>query len=225
MTRAPRLVVILAGALAATGCATFGTMQTASTVGQGHTRVALEPSMWGGALPGGSLLIPLVTLSAEYGVTNRFDVGGRVGLEGFEVWGKLELTPPVAPVIVSVAPSVGGMALVGTGTGGGVFFFQVPVLVGIRIGGSELVLGPKIHDWMLVAASGSTTGGGNLFSVGGSVGFALRLGSSFRVMPEVAVLRPVLASVHAGTDQSAVSQVFNANAWLLQFSVSLMFGG
>ena len=84
------------------------------------------------------------------------------------------------------------------------------MLVGIRVGGSELVLGPKIHDWMLIAGSGGTNGSGNLVSVGGTVGFALRLGSGFRIMPEIAVLRPVVASVTAGTGDNTLTQVFTS---------------
>ncbi len=225
MARATRLVILLAGAFLASGCATFGTMQTASTVGRGHTRVALEPSMWGAATPDGTALVPVVTLSAEHGLSDQVDIGGRVGTSGFELWGKLQLTPPLSPVILSLAPSAGGFALVGSGGGGGILFFQLPVLVGIRVGGSELVLGPKIHDWMLIGSSGGTNGSGNLVSVGGTLGFALRLGPGFRIMPEIAVLRPVVASVTAGTGDNTLTQVFSSQAYLLQFSVSLMFGG
>jgi len=236
-----RRTVISCAALSAVfffgGCATFGTMQTASTIGQGKTRIALEPSMWGAAGGGQSALLPNFAVSMRYGVSDRVDIGGRIGVPapGFELTSKFLVTSPKSKTLaVSIAPSAGGFVLAagsgGSGTGG-IVFVQVPVLIGIKLGTSELVIAPKIHDLNIFgiatssSASGSGSGSFNLFSIGASVGFSFGLGKTFKIMPEVAFVKPVVASAQLASGNDQVSQVFDTNGALLQIGVALMFGG
>lgn len=231
-----RRTVISCAALSAVfffgGCATFGTMQTASTIGQGKTRIALEPTMWGATGSGTGALVPNVAISARYGVSDRVDIGGRVGIPapGFELTTKFLVTSPKAKTLaVSIAPSAGGFVLTQGQGAGGVVFLQVPVLIGLKLGTSELVIAPKIHDINVFGLASSSTSSGsasvNLFSVGASVGFSFALGRTFRIMPEVAFVKPVVESAKVSSGTDTLSQVYNSQVTLLQIGVSLMFGG
>ena len=107
LKRLTPLIAALALTVTAGGCATIGTLQTANTLGKGKFQMALEPSAWG-AIGSTTVLVPNVTLAARYGLSPTLDIGGRVGSNGFEINGKLQLTPPKAPgLVVSIAPASG----------------------------------------------------------------------------------------------------------------------
>ncbi len=230
------LIAALALTVTAGGCATIGTLQTANTLGKGKFQMALEPSAWG-AIGSTTVLVPNVTLAARYGLSPTLDIGGRVGSNGFEINGKLQLTPPKAPgLVVSIAPSLGGFALAAGGASAGSLYVQVPVLLGFDLGGgSQLVLGPKLLDWLFfgggTASSGGTTssagGSGNLLAVGTSVGVSLKLADGFRLLPEISVAYPLVTGISgsANGNSAGSTSVATSNGLLTQISLALLFGG
>lgn len=220
------LLAAAVGLVLSTGCVTMGTMQTAHTIGAGNTQFALEPSLWGGVGGGAGVGLPMVAVSGRYGVNDHTDLGFRIGTNGGDVLTKFKLVGGgPGTIVISLAPAAGGFFAATGGGGAGSMMFQVPLLIGIPVGSSELVLGPKIHDWYIGGGSGSGNGGVNLFSVGASVGFAIRAGNTFQIMPELTLLKPTNA--HAGaTGTSGVSaDLMGTSGLLMQAGVGLLFGG
>lgn len=215
-----RLLVLLFPAL--TGCATLGTFQSAETLGQGNWEVGIEPSMWGAAAEGGSVFYPHAGVSARVGVSERIDIGGRVGSTGIELTGKFGITEPEANVPISVAPSIGGMAITAGGASLAVIAVHVPVLFGVPIGENELVVGPKLHVWSVGAGAPGSSASAGIWSVGGSVGYAARVGRSVRLIPEFALVKPlfVVGSANGSTESLGVE----ANGALMQIGLGIVIG-
>ncbi len=213
------------------GCATLGTIQTAETLGKDNSQYALESSTWGGIgqknspFNSSSFAVPNTNFSARYGVTDGFDLGARIGSSGLEITTKFQLTDPKqkAATVFSIAPSVGGLVVSTDGAAGSVYG-QLPLLIGFRIGeGSELILGPKIHDWVVFYSSSNSSDAHNLFSVGSSIGLALRLGKTFRLLPEISVLYPLSGSLFGLAGASG--RVAGGAGVLYQGTLGFLFGG
>ena len=102
-------------------------------------------------------------------------------------------------------------------------FAQLPLLVGFKLGnGHELVLGPRVHDWLVFGGSDGLNGFANFFSLGGSVGMKLRLTDRVRFYPEVAVLYHLTDTLdYAGVRGTAVG---GSNGVLVQVSFGTAFG-
>jgi hypothetical protein len=196
------LAAALALLLLGTGCFTVGTMQEAHTVGKGNSQSSAEPQLWGMAIRGDK---PLMTHSGAFarrwGVKDDVDIGIRAGAQGVELLTKFQLTPPTG-VVFSVAPSIGGTIFPvpddSSPSLGGLVNMVLPVLIGLPVGKHQLVLSPSIRDYLVFASGGSTSSGAaNLLCIGASVGFAIRVNDSFRILPEVAAVMPVLGSAAA----------------------------
>lgn len=205
------------------GCATFGTFQRADTLGEGGIQVALEPSMWGGSFEGKGGMVPQASVSMRYGVGERVDIGARVGTGGFEALGKFQLTDPeYDAVVVSLAPSGGGFGFGSTEASAAILSVQVPLLIGLRIGEDhQLVLAPKVHDWIFFAAAKEGASVAHVVSAGGSVGLAIRLGKRFTLLPEVAMLKPVWM-YGANKYGDATYNPFGDDVVMSQYSVGLL---
>jgi hypothetical protein len=209
-------------------CFSVGAYQTAHTVGADHFQCAVEPAFEGGSYEKSSVAVPRFDFDVRYGLTDRIDIGGGIGAKGLELAGKFQLTNPAnRGFVVSLAPSAGGLAIGGASDdvalGAGLLTFTLPVLFGIGIGeSSEVVIGHKVLD--VVAFAGSDDGGGaaNLVLWGGSLGFCLSLGR-FKLLPEVAVVTPLVGSV-GNTDDGAVSKLLRSRA-IFQFGLGFLFGG
>jgi hypothetical protein len=213
-------------------------MQRAETLGTGHLQFGVEPAVWGVGGKGAAVVEPSIGGSVRGGVAENVDLGARVSLSGVEADAKFMFTPRNAGVIVSLAPSVGGLGI-GAGVGSaatavGYVNIQLPVLVGIPLGPHELIIGPKLVDYLLfgsVSESSSAMSGasttqsavGNLFCIGTSVGMAFKLTPSFQLLPEVAIAYPVAASGSAGGATSSVSAL-NADGVIFQVGLGLIFG-
>jgi hypothetical protein len=178
------------------GCATFGTMQTAETVGRGRVQMGLEPSVWQVGVEGaGSLALPSVGVSARVGITDTVDIGGRIGSSGPEVMAKVQVTDPErTDLAVSVAPSVAAFGIGVSGVSTTYVAVQVPVLVGLAVGPHQVVLGPKVHVSSSFARVSDSTASAQLVGIGSSFGFAARLGPRITLLPEVALVKPVYVS-------------------------------
>lgn len=186
-----RRVLPLAIALGLTGCASLSSVQSADTLGAGRVQVALEPKVQaaGRLRPARGAAYPHLDVAVRWGVTERVDVGFRVGQSLLELQAKLLLTTPGAPgPLVSVAPSVGGFLLVGDGWAGPALTLAVPLLVGLPVGGGELVLGPRLQQWLAVGPQGPAW----LAGPGLSLGYLARLTPELALLPEVAVVAPLV---------------------------------
>ncbi len=207
------------------GCATVGTFQTADTLGTGGFQMGIEPSWWGVAASGEAVGFLHGGVSGRYGVNDRLDVGGRIGSSGMEILFKYQFTDPATGgPIVSIAPSGGGFGALGAGGGAGLLAFQVPVIIGFpTAGGSQFVLAPKVHEYLVLAGDSGDSASVSMTSLGASVGYAARLGPGFRLLPEVAFVYPVIGAANASNASSDVE--FLGEGVLFQVGLGLLLGG
>lgn len=204
------------------GCATLGTFQNAETLGKGGWEVGIEPSMWGGAGAGGAVTYPHAGVSARVGVSDRVDIGGRIGSTGVEFTTKFGLTARDAAVPISFAPTVGGFAIAVSGASAGILALHLPVLIGLRVGDrGEFVLGPKAHIYQIFANSGSLGGSATIWSLGGSAGYSAPVGKTVKLIPEVACVVPVVGT--ASASGSSVS-AFGSSGVLFQVGMGIVIG-
>lgn len=96
------LAVVGMGALLA-GCPSVQSVQTAKTAGQGNLEVGIEPGIIGVAGNGGGGFLPTVNASFRGGVSDRVDIGGRIGTSLIEVHGKFMFTDPQQDDIIQMA--------------------------------------------------------------------------------------------------------------------------
>lgn len=217
-TRLAPALTLLWALSATVGCATAGTLETASTLGAGRLQVGLEAGVQGNTAlkqplsaftsgttaarfdtsePQVPVPVPHAAVALRFGVADRLDLAARVGTSGLGLGMKLRLSPEGWDrLFVSLSPALSVQALplpalAVTAT--------LPVLVGIRLRErDELVLTVRAHEVAGGFAVPQLFAGGaaHVLSVGGSVGYALAVAPHVRVMPEVALLVPVVA--HGG---------------------------
>lgn len=178
------------------GCVSLSSVQTADTLGAGRIQVGIEPGVTGVASSQRVLPHPLADVSVRYGAFERLDLGARLGQSGLELQLKWMATPRGWPVLLSLAPFVGGNLIVEGGAGrrpalgGPSFTAGLPLLVGVRLGAHQLVLGPRVQ--LIAPVSNDPADPTMRFVlVGGSIGVALRVSRAVAVLPELAVLHAV----------------------------------
>ena len=216
-------VVCMAGlGLVLSGCPSISTLGLARTLDQGEVQVAISPGSSGLALAAndttGLLAAPQIEVAARYGVTDSFELGAKAWVVGAAIDGKfslirsngengldLAINPGFGYLSVSASTSSGAASNVGT------LSIYLPLLIGLNFGGHQLVLGPKVIDQIYFAGSASQ----NLILVGSSIGFALKLGDNFRLLPELSVAYPL------GVDTTAVG----ATGLAYQANLVFLFGG
>lgn len=219
-----RLALAVAALALASGCVSIGGVQTADTLGKGNFQFAVEPGVWGAAAIAEDVdgfLLPHVDFTARYGVTDSVDIGARFGSSLLELQTKFLLTDVNdTGKAISIAPSLVGVFFGAGDDAAGYANVNIPVLIGLKTsGGSELVFGPRISDIIVFGSGNGDGGAANLLSVGASIGYAARVSEGFRLMPEVAVLVPVLGTATGGGDAVA-----GFNGGLIQFKLGLLFG-
>lgn len=170
------------------GCASVGSVQRADTLGTGNLEVGLEPGAQVYAGQRGAAPLPHVDASLRIGVSERVDLGVRVGVPWAEVQAKVLLTTPGAPrLAISLVPSFGGTVLPVNGSVAKVLHGALPVLIGFKFGEHELVLGPRVMAYGTLEAMGSV-----VLAPGATVGVAFQLTNTFGLMPEVGFVVPVI---------------------------------
>jgi hypothetical protein len=230
----------LAAALAAslgTGCASFTSMQTASVVPEGKVRGFVAPETVGivtsdSSSGSSSTFVPQLEAGVRVGLGHGWDIGAKAWLLGFAVDGKFELLN-AGGNILSVGPGVGYFGANSSTTGSSdslnIITFYLPLYYGLKLGEHELVISPKAIDQLVLGngtdSSGKTSSSGNLLWLGGSVGIALKVGQSFRLVPEISVMYPAAIS---GTSVSATgsssSGTVSGGALMVQGGVGFLFG-
>jgi len=229
MLRRYFVVVALAAGFVGTGCVSISHVQTADTLGQGKSQFAVEPGAGGTAVFSGgeavdSDVYPHVDLAYRYGVTDTLDLGVRFGSSLLELQGKILLTDPADPDrAISLAPSVMGFFFGSGGDNVNYVNVALPVLIGFKTGnGSELVLGPRVTGTSIAIGSRGDTGRVSVLSLGTSVGYALRVSEGFRLLPEVAVLFPLVGNLSSSNTDSDVVAGFAGG--FVQFKLGFLFG-
>jgi hypothetical protein len=199
-----------------TGCPSYSTMGLARPLRKGSMQTVVSPEAQGVA-SGLTVVWPQTELGVRYGVTDSFELGIKAWLFGLALEGKIGLleSPTMeSGVDLSFNPSASYMGI-GWGFGGvNLITVSLPLLVGFNFGGNQLVLGPKLVDHMVIAG-----GVGNLLNVGLSLGYAIKLGDEFRLMPEISATTPIF-----GQAGSAVGFGFVPGA-MVHVGIGIMFGG
>lgn len=208
------------------GCATVGHMQTPDTAGKGKVEFAVEPSYYQRSMGvSDDVVIPSVSTTRKiivdgqdlnevlgleqgvpnlsgairYGIADSVDVGVRWGANGVDLLGKVRLTPAsLDTVVVSVIPSMGGMYLPLEKGDLSMLNMQLGMLVGMKLGKrNQLVFGPKVQSWQARGVVDSVDVKGSYVAAGGSVGVAIRLSDSVRLLPELSLAAPISWKIRA----------------------------
>jgi hypothetical protein len=221
-----RRLALLPALVLLAGCPSFSTMGTARTLprGKGQFFVApggmvLQDFQQDSAGQDQSFGLPSVEFGGRYGVTDDVEVGAKVWLLGAEIDTKFALlrSPSAdAGLDVSLAPAISLYPFSAGDQNVTYAWVHLPLLVGVNLGGSQLVVGPRVSGMFL-------TGSGDDVSalwLGGSLGYAWKLADGFRILPEVSVAYP--AHVSFGTSSTTSLEPKGA---LIQGSVGLLFGG
>jgi hypothetical protein len=177
-----RAVVVV---VAVGGCATTLESTSARTLAPGTYEVSGALGATAAYLPGGdsSGPLPLVAIGVRRGITDGIDVGAKLSPTGAELDVKVQLLREDRGWSIAVAPGAGYMFPVLAS----VVTAEVPVLVGYTFaGGHELVLGSSA-----TALIGPYDRASFDVMFGTSLGFAWRMSSRWRVMPEVTATRTV----------------------------------
>ena len=123
-----------------------------------------------------------VTVSVRGGVTDRLDIGGRIGQNLWDLHMKYQFSDPegTGPVI-SFAPAISVYPWLATagdaGAGGLLGMVNLPVLIGIPVGEHQFVVGPRLVDYFVTAGEnlGGSSGMVNIVFAGSSFAFAVLL--------------------------------------------------
>lgn len=207
----------------------IGAVQTAQTLGQGNYEVSIEPGVYGVAVNGQTPTFFSMNVGARFGITDRFDLGGRVGTTFGEVQTKILLSDPANEnFALSLAPAIGGFG-VGTGVASvGVLNIPLPVLIGFKFGQHELTLGPRLQNMVVFGSAGTSSDNASaavyVLMAGASVGFAAQLADRFRLLPEIAIAGPVFTSATASVNGGSQSQSGSASGFVTDVGGLLFMG-
>ncbi len=191
-------------------------MQTARTNGEDNFQFGIEAGVTRFSDDMGTSEGPSVNLAARYGVSDRLDIGVRWGTLLFEIQSKLMLTSPSEQdIAISLAPSVAvapsRSIYIGT---------KIPLLIGITVGDSELTLAPRISPAFIAGESSKF-----ILAAGGSIGFALRLGDTFWILPEISVDIPFIGGVKRVEGGESDFRLVNFDSSIINIGVGVLFGG
>lgn len=235
MTRAG--LAAAAAAVLLTGCPSFSTMGTARTIPKGSNQ--FHVGMGGQQLRDWSVTesgtldnvtVPAFEVGLSHGVSDSVEVGGKVWFLGAELNSKFQLfrsASPTSGVDLALAPALSFYPLSGENnagqqTSGGLAFLHLPLLLGVNVGGgSQVILAPRLTGtFAWGSASGGTSSTASVLWAGGSLGLALKLGDSFRLMPQVSVAYPFATTrdLQATTDLAFQGVI-------VQGQLGLLFGG
>jgi hypothetical protein len=222
--------------VAASGCITTSSVQRAETLGKGNFEIGVEPGFEAVVVTNntqvGNSYLPTSNFTARFGAGDKFDIGGRIGTGLLELMMKFMITDPSNEAFaLSLAPSIEGFGF-GAGSGGtaaaaGFLNIALPVLVGFKFGAHELVLGPRVNNF-LVFASASGSGSALIYSLvpGVSVGFAAHITDIFEIHPEVSIGVPVAvaATANNGVQNSGGAAGTAGNGVIFNVVVGFKFG-
>ncbi len=205
-----KLVAVLPALALLAGCPSFSTMGTARTIPKGETK--FHVGVGGMQLRGWStddatgeletLTLPQFELGVSHAVSDSAEVGGKIWFLGAEINSKFQLVRSPTDrggLDVALAPAISFYPLSGENNAGetatgGLVYTHLPVLFGFNVAGSQLVVGPRLSNTLVWGSAGSSSTTGSIFWAGGSLGFAIRAGDTFRILPEISIAYPFAAS-------------------------------
>lgn len=204
-----RLAPIL---LAVCGCATTGVVQTPQPLGRGGAEVAVEPGAFG-LVPSDGFLFPHLGVRAQFGLSDRVDLGGRLDAGGIHALSLLALTDPeVDGVAVALAPAVGVGGLPDDlliSVDG-----QLPLVVGIPMGEHQLLVGPQVQLWGFKDSADPMQ---LAILAGGQLGAEVVLSDQWSLVPEVSSTFPIAGGLGGPAPRiggnAALSQAVLAVRW------------
>jgi len=195
-------LIIAMGALAQ-GCLAVTSMTKADTLGKGNFDVGADAEYFGGFVTGSSgtsVSLPSVNLGAHYGVTDSFDIGGRIGGTLIELQTKILLTDKTSNFVLSLGPSVGGFFLSASGDTVGIASIGIPLYIGYKFGANELTVTPRVQNVIIfegTSGSGSSSNGTIYsFMPGLSLGFTFHISDNFELTPEAGFVLPAFATAN-----------------------------
>ncbi|WP_136965552.1 hypothetical protein [Polyangium sorediatum] len=205
-------------ALCVTGCLSTGRVQTAQTLGQGNFEVSVDPGVIG--VVGLPTVGPILHAAFRYGVTDRIDLGVRAGNLLGEIQSKFLLTQPENPnLAISIAPGAGVLFSISPVVN---LYVPVPLLVGFKFGGPhELTLGPRIENTVTFDMSNTVSGALYTGGLGLSIGFAGQVTDTFRMLPELSAVAPLLI---IGSDDDGSADTNSLGVVLYSFNLGFQFG-
>jgi hypothetical protein len=223
-----RLVAFIPVLALVSACPSFTTMGTARTIekGKGQFYVAaggISLTSFSTDSSGNpeSIGLPSFELGGRYGVKDGVEVGGKIFPIGAELNAKFAVVRPETPggINVSVGPAVSAYPFTSGDNSFILAWLHLPVLFGFNVGGSELVLAPRVSD-LIVASGGDSI---NTVFAGGSLGFAWKVSDGFRILPEISLATPVAYLVKSGS--STTADQINPEGAIVQFNVGFLMGG
>lgn len=212
-------------ALGASACSSVSTLQTAHSLGKGKTQLALETGEQALVTRDTLRAYPVSGIAVRHGVSERVDLGARLGPSGLEAMVKVQLTRPPPDVVVSLAPQLAAYAWNTSDVAIRAYNAALPVLVGIPLPHEhQLVLAPRVHLASFSLGAGSAHGFLDTLAVGGTVGIAWKMPSSkaIRIVTELGVMRPVLLWADRSDGVGGLATL--PERWTLQANLGFLLG-
>jgi len=196
-------------------------------MGKGEWQVALEPGIKGLEIDGSTVIIPDVTIALRGGITDRLDMGGRIGSNIYDLHMKYQFSDPESSgPVLSIAPALSLIAAGGGvdgGGGGGILgAINIPLLIGLPLGEHQFVIGPRVIDYFVGGGGGGEAALANFLFVGSSFAFALATGENLSLIPELTVAYPVVAGVT--TSEGSGSTGLIGDGLLFEFKLGFQIG-
>lgn len=192
------VVATCALALASTACLpSFTTMQRPSTLPRGEIAVGVAVGGLVTAAPEDpakpekqtQAIAPHAEVAMRYGLLERVDVGGRLGLLGLPLTFDAKLQVYRGDTLqLAVAPGFGMslLQLLDTDSkGGGVLHFYLPLIAGIRFGEHWLLLGAKYVGAYLELTLSGKLSQAYVHLPGAMLGADIAIGASTHFLPEL----------------------------------------
>jgi len=208
------LRAVLGAAVAAvvllTGCATFGTFETAQTAAPGQFQ-------FGGALTpvhiissegsNGTVFFPFPTLFTKVGVSEQVDLGATWSFgPGVALNGKYQFMSGPMDGALWLGGSYYGISI--SGTGFGVYSIGPRLFLSSEREGSfpYMVNFGATYAGASASSEGSSVSGGTLSALlGAGLPFRLGGGRDSRIMPELQVSIPVMSTYEAGEGSNSTA--------------------
>jgi hypothetical protein len=188
----------LAAGFCLMGCrGNLAPFQPASTMPARGFAVGVEGSGVGALSDEGDELEGTFSVTGRYAVTDRIEIGARVGTTRPEIMAKFRLDQgKPGSTAISFAPSVGAFVVTATGIVGVNSYGQLPILVGIPVGRHEFVFSGALHFGHAVDIE--TNVWGFVLSPGASLGFVAQPAPWLSILPNFALALPLLQAGPSG---------------------------
>jgi len=175
---------VLCGCLTLTGCYSFSTLGRARILAPHQVEIFGAPAAAIQVVSNAATVRPVGDLGVRYGLSDRWELDGRVNTLGATVGPRLQL-------IRSADPSNGFDLLVAPAlayTYPDKFALELPLLLGWNVGkGDQIVLAPRLVYQARFSDEGVSYPLSYVFG-GASIGFAWKLSRHWTLLPEVSFL-------------------------------------